>query len=145
MAKIYLSATYQDLKPHRDAVYRILRRLRHDVISMEDYVATDTCPLHKCLSDVAASDIHVGLLGWRYGYVPERDNPGNRSITDLEAAETRLEEALVKGGDTAAIKSEILDLKRELRAGGRLKPGDTYALPAKKRVFMDNMEYYTPN
>jgi len=84
MSKIYLSATYKDLKKHRDAVYRILRMLRHDVISMEDYVATDAYPLHKCLSDVAQSDIYVGLLGWRYGYVPDRDNPENRSITELE-------------------------------------------------------------
>jgi len=84
MARIYLSATYNDLKPHRDTVYRILRMLRHDVISMEDYVATDAYPLHKCLDDVASSDIYVGLLGWRYGYSPEKDNPQRKSITELE-------------------------------------------------------------
>jgi hypothetical protein len=84
MARIYLSATYNDLKPHRDAVYRILRMLRHDVISMEDYVATDAYPLHKCLDDVASSDIYVGLLGWRYGYIPDKDNPERKSITELE-------------------------------------------------------------
>jgi hypothetical protein len=58
--------------------------LRHDVISMEDYVATGQYPLHKCLADVASSDVFVGLIGWRYGYVPERDNPGKKSITELE-------------------------------------------------------------
>jgi hypothetical protein len=84
MARIYLSATYNDLKPYRDAVYRILRKLRHDVISMEDYVATDAYPLHKCLDDVASSDIYVGLVGWRYGYIPEKDNPESKSITELE-------------------------------------------------------------
>ena len=41
MAKIYLSATYADLKDYRAAVYAILRKLGHDVKSMEDYVATD--------------------------------------------------------------------------------------------------------
>jgi hypothetical protein len=40
--------------------------LRHDVIAMEDYVATDAYPLHKCLADVASSDAYVGLIGWRY-------------------------------------------------------------------------------
>jgi hypothetical protein len=40
--------------------------------------------LHKCLDDVASSDIYVGLLGWRYGYIPEKDNPERRSITELE-------------------------------------------------------------
>ena len=84
MVKIYLSATYADLKPYRDAVYRILRMLRHDVISMEDYVATAAYPLHKCLADVASCDIYVGLVGWRYGYIPAQDNPERKSITELE-------------------------------------------------------------
>ena len=84
MAKIYLSATCSDLKPYRDAVYRILRMLRHDVISMEDYVATDAYPLHKCLADVAACDIYIGLIGRRYGYIPDQDNPERKSITELE-------------------------------------------------------------
>lgn len=84
MPKIYLSATYIDLKAYRDAVYRILRKLRHDVIAMEDYVATDAYPLHKCLADVAGCNVYVGLVGWRYGYVPDRDNPARQSITELE-------------------------------------------------------------
>ena len=84
MSKIYLSATYADLKGYRDAVYRILRMLRHDVVSMEDYVATDAYPLHKCLADVASCNIYVGLVGWRYGYIPVQDNPERKSITELE-------------------------------------------------------------
>lgn len=84
MAKIYLSATYTDLRAYREAGYRILRMLRHDVIGMEDYVATDAYPLHKCLADVAGCDLYVGLVGWRYGYIPDRDNPERKSITELE-------------------------------------------------------------
>jgi len=84
MARIYLSATYSDLKTSRDAVYRILRMLRHDVVSMEDYVATDAYPLHKCLADVAACEVYVGLFGWRHGYIPDKDNPTQLSITELE-------------------------------------------------------------
>ena len=82
--KIYLSATFDDLKDYRAAVYRILRMLRLDVISMEDYVAADAYPLHKCLADVAASDIYIGLIGWHYGYIPDQDNPEQKSITELE-------------------------------------------------------------
>ncbi|MFO1430841.1 MAG: DUF4062 domain-containing protein [Candidatus Competibacteraceae bacterium] len=84
MAKIYISATYADLKDYRAAVYAILRKLGHDVISMEDYVATDAYPLYKCLADVAACDLYIGLVGWRYGYIPDKDNPENKSITELE-------------------------------------------------------------
>lgn len=82
--KIYISATYSDLKECRAAAYRILRMLRHDVISMEDYVATDASPLHKCLEDVAGCDVYIGVIGWHYGYIPNKDNPQHRSITELE-------------------------------------------------------------
>ena len=66
MATIYLSSTDEDLKDHREAVYDALRRLRHDVRAMEHYVATDQRPVDKCLADVAACDIYVGILAWRY-------------------------------------------------------------------------------
>lgn len=84
MAKIYLSSTYGDLKECREKVYDALRALRHDVIAMEDYVATDQRPLDKCLADVAACDIYVGVFAWRYGFIPDKDNPERRSITELE-------------------------------------------------------------
>lgn len=112
MAKIYLSATYNDLKAYRDAVYRILRMLRHDVIAMEDYVATDAYPLHKCLADVAASDVYVGLVGWRYGYVPDQDNPARQSITELEyrqAGESGLPRLLFLADKNAPWPDEFKD------------------------------------
>lgn len=114
MAKIYLSATYQDLKEHRDAVYRILRMLRHDVISMEDYVAADTYPLHKCLADVAASDVYVGLLGWRYGYIPDQENPDRKSITELEyrqAGQSGLPRLMFLADKDASWPNEFRDLR----------------------------------
>ncbi len=44
-------------------------------------MATDQRPLDKCLSDVAECDIYVGILAWRYGYIPPSQE---RSITALE-------------------------------------------------------------
>lgn len=91
MTKIYISSTYSDLVEHRQQVYDILRKMRYDVIAMEDYVATDKRPLDKCLADVASCDIYVGIFAWRYGHIP----PGQeRSITELEyrhAGESGLE------------------------------------------------------
>jgi len=75
MAKVYISSTFTDLRAHREAVYKILRKLGHDVISMEDYVAADQRPLAKCLDDVAACAVYVGIFAWRYGYIPAQDNP----------------------------------------------------------------------
>jgi len=70
MARIYISSTYADLKDMREVVYHALRKMRHDVIAMEDYIATDKKPLDKCLADVAQCDIYIGIYAWRYGNIP---------------------------------------------------------------------------
>jgi hypothetical protein len=81
MSRVYISSTYNDLAEFRDAVYRVLRKMRYDVIAMEDYLAADERPLDKCLADVTSCDSYVGIFAWRYGYIP----PGReRSITELE-------------------------------------------------------------
>lgn len=68
--KIYISATYRDLQRHRLAVATVLRRMGHQPIGMEDYVAEGARPLHRCLADVVACDAYVGIFAWRYGFVP---------------------------------------------------------------------------
>src|SRR5262245_50181396 len=61
-----------------------MRLAGHQVIAMEDYVASDDRPLAKCLEDVGNCDIYVGIFAWRYGFVPKEDNPDQRSISELE-------------------------------------------------------------
>ena len=84
MARFYISSTFDDLQDYRKAVYAMLRKLRHDAVAMEDYVAKDQRPLDKCLEDVAACDVYIGIFSWRYGYIPPKDNPQHKSITELE-------------------------------------------------------------
>ena len=98
MAKIYISSTYEDLKDCRKAVYDVLRKMRHDVIAMEDYVATDQRPLNKCLTDVAAYGIYVGIFAWRYDYIPPEDNPEKLSITEREFREAVKTESTTNSG-----------------------------------------------
>ncbi len=81
---VYLSSTYSDLKDYREAVYHVLRQMHYDVIAMEDYVATDLRPLDKCLSDIEACDLYIGIFAWHYGYVPPTGNPEHKSITERE-------------------------------------------------------------
>src|SRR2546421_6377169 len=84
MARIFISSTYTDLIDCRERVYHVLRQMRHDVIAMEDYVAKDERPLARCLNDIAQCDLYIGILAWRYGFIPERDNPTHKSITEME-------------------------------------------------------------
>ena len=110
MPKIYLSSTFVDLKAHREAVYRQLRRMQHDVIAMEDYVARDDRPAAQCLRDVARSDLYVGLFAWRYGFVPSQDNTSGLSITEMEyrQAEAKSVPRLVFLLDDSALWSPLL-------------------------------------
>jgi hypothetical protein len=86
MAQIYISSTFVDLQPYRQAVYRQLTRMQHSVKAMEDYVARDDRPADACVRDVRNSDLYVGIFAWRYGYTPKSDDPKSMSITELEYA-----------------------------------------------------------
>ncbi len=84
MAKIYVSSTYLDLQDCRRQVELVIRRMGHEDVAMEYYVAEDQRPVDKCLADVAACDVYVGVFAWRYGWVPKKDNPDKLSITEME-------------------------------------------------------------
>lgn len=79
--RVYISSPFLDLKGCRSKAYDALRRIGVDAIGMEDYVASDDRPVDKCLGDVKRCDAYVGLLAWRYGYVPD---DAQCSVTELE-------------------------------------------------------------
>jgi len=81
MAKIYVSSTYLDLKDCREKVREALRSVGHEDVAMEYYTAGEERPVDKCLADVAACDVYVGIFALRYGSVPEGHE---RSITERE-------------------------------------------------------------
>lgn len=89
--KVYISSTYQDLVEHRAAVDRTLRRMGHDVIGMEQYIAEGSKPVDRCKSDVRAADAYVIIVAWRFGYVPgfAATPPDSRSITEIELNEAQ--------------------------------------------------------
>lgn len=84
MTKVYVSSTYRDLLDYREKVRLALSQLGFEGVAMEYYVAEGRRPVEKCLADVAASDIYIGIFAWRYGWIPEEGNPGQLSITHLE-------------------------------------------------------------
>jgi Domain of unknown function (DUF4062) len=87
--KVYISSTYQDLFEHRAAMDRTLRRMGHDVIGMEQYIAEGSKPVDRCKADVRASDAYVIIVAWRYGHAPSSgaSPPDLRSITEIELDE----------------------------------------------------------
>jgi|SRR5271165_1767068 len=93
--KIYISGTYGDLQKHRAAVAAVLRRMGHQPIGMEDYVAESARPLRRCLADVALCDAYVGIIAWRYGHVPPTNEvlpPGLTPPPDTVLGQTSITE-----------------------------------------------------
>src|SRR5262249_52617044 len=67
-----------------------LHRMQQQVAAMEYYVAAEQRPLDECLADVAASDIYIAIVAWRYGSVPKAPDPNNElGFTELEYREAR--------------------------------------------------------
>ncbi len=119
VASIYISSTYTDLKAHREAVHHALHRLRHQVVAMEDYVAADDRPLILCLKDVESCDLYVGILAWRYGFIPADQNPDRRSITELEyrhATELGKPRLIFLVGDDAPWPPKFVDKDEDARS-----------------------------
>src|SRR5215510_7891658 len=79
----YISSTYQDLKQHREAVYRALHKIDYKVHCMEDYVATDERNVDKCCAHSSECDIYIGIFARRYGYIPAENNPSGLSMNQI--------------------------------------------------------------
>ena len=81
MLRVYVSSTFSDLRESRATVDETLRRLGHQVTASEGFAATDERPVDVALAAVGRCDLYVGIVAWRYGWVP----PGSdKSITELE-------------------------------------------------------------
>ena len=47
MARVYVSSTFADLRDYREAVRLAIRRLGHEDVAMEYYVAEDVRPVFE--------------------------------------------------------------------------------------------------
>jgi uncharacterized protein DUF4062 len=68
--RIFVSSSFEDLRDHRVAAVRVLRQLGHEVVAMEEMVAGAAALLPKVVEMVDRGEAYVGILAWRYGYVP---------------------------------------------------------------------------
>lgn len=101
MAKIYISSTFKDLIAEREAAAKAVRRLGHQAIAMEDYVASDERPVDKCLADVRTCQAYVGIIAWRYGSIPTGYDKGITHLEYEEAGKCRIPRLIFVLDDTA--------------------------------------------
>jgi hypothetical protein len=78
---VFVSSTSADLKPHREALRGAIDRLRLRYVGMEDFAPETGAPAEVIRRKVNESEVYLGILELRYGYV----DPGTGlSMTELE-------------------------------------------------------------
>lgn len=78
---VFISSTYNDLKLHRNQVWRVIKAFDINIRGMEEFGAKKETPLETCLREVEKSDIYIGIISMRYGSI---DNSSGKSYTQLE-------------------------------------------------------------
>src|SRR6266404_2643291 len=81
---VMISSTAVDLPEHREQVMNACIRMGMFPVMMEHLAASDGNAAAKSLAMVDRADIYVGVLAFRYGYVPDSNNPEKISITEME-------------------------------------------------------------
>ncbi|HEU0078705.1 MAG TPA: DUF4062 domain-containing protein [Longimicrobiaceae bacterium] len=81
--KVFVSSTYLDLKEYRNTAQDVLRRLSDTLpVAMEFFPSSDEEPTALSLEQLDRSDAYLGIIGHRYGYMP--DPKVGKSVTHLE-------------------------------------------------------------
>ncbi|WP_026432528.1 DUF4062 domain-containing protein [Paracidovorax oryzae] len=83
---IFVSSTFMDLEVHRRHVRDAIARLELTFKAMEFFGALPDTPKAECLRLVRASNIFVGIIGMRYGFIDPDDG---KSMTQLEYEEAQ--------------------------------------------------------
>lgn len=123
---VFVSSTYEDLKPYRSAVQNSLHRLETIVRGMEYFGSKPGSPVDECLKAVRSCKIYIGIFAMRYGSI---DDKSDKSMTHLEYEEAQKAElptliyfldeenqpVLPKFVDTGEKATKLQELKAELK------------------------------
>lgn len=84
--RVFISSTYTDMLPYRDAIQSALNKADCVPYGMERFGAEAIPPLDVCFRELEASQIYVCALGMRYGSI---DKQTGKSYTQLEFEKAR--------------------------------------------------------
>lgn len=81
--RVYLSSTIEDLGEERKAAIEIIRKY---AVVKDSYRASEEGVVATCTGDVRNCHLYVGIIGQRYGWIPDQkeNDPDAKSITELE-------------------------------------------------------------
>lgn len=84
--RVFVSSTYTDMLPYREAIQTALNRADCIPYGMERFGAEPVPPLDVCYRELEASQIYICALGMRYGSI---DAETGKSYTQLEFEKAR--------------------------------------------------------
>lgn len=81
--RVYLSSTIEDIAEERKAAINIVRQY---AVVKDSYRASENGVVATCTGDVRNCHLYVGIIGQRYGWIPDmgENDPAAKSITELE-------------------------------------------------------------
>ena len=66
--RVFISSTWEDLQPEREAVEKALHRMQNTAFAgMEYFGSRSETPKEISLAEVDRSDIYIGIFAHRYG------------------------------------------------------------------------------
>lgn len=84
--RVFVSSTYTDMLPYREAIQTALNKADCVPYGMERFGAEAIPPLEVCYRELEASQIYVCAFGMRYGSIDEETG---KSYTQLEYEKAR--------------------------------------------------------
>jgi hypothetical protein len=107
--KVFISSVMRDFQVERQAAKQAVEALDLRPVMAEDFGSKPHSPKTACLEGVRASDIYIGIVGPRYGYV----TPKGASVTEEEFEEARKRGVpilwFVKKGDMEAKQRDFVE------------------------------------
>jgi len=87
VVRVFVSSTWLDLQPERQAVDKALQRMRDTRYQgMEYFGSREDAPRDVCLAEVDRASVYVGIFAHRYGSI---DPDSGSSLTELEYRRAR--------------------------------------------------------
>src|ERR1700691_2439651 len=83
---VFVSSTFTDMQVYRRKVQDALTQLEVIIRGMEHFGSRPGRPVEECLKVVQSCDLYVGVIGMRYGSVPDGYD---KSMTHLEYDEAQ--------------------------------------------------------
>jgi len=112
--RVMISSTARDLPEHRKQIMEACQRQGMFAVRMEDLPANSEQAATASLKMIEEADIYVGLLANRYGYIPQRNNSHQISVTEMEynrAVERKIERLIFVMDKSHPITVDDVDIE----------------------------------